>query len=155
MERDNQTGTTYEQIAIVGIGCRFPGGIISPATFWEFLLRGEDGTSEVPDSRWSLERHYDAERGKGISPREAASMDPQQRLLLETTWEAFEDAGIPAAALARKKVGVFVGLFTHDYENLHMRTSERHLQSPHSATGMSPRFRPTGFPSPLISWDRP
>ena len=160
MERDNQTGTTYEQIAIVGIGCRFPGGIISPATFWEFLLRGEDGTSEVPDSRWSLERHYDAERGKpgklytrrggfirdvkgfdpqffGISPREAASMDPQQRLLLETTWEAFEDAGIPAAALARKKVGVFVGLFTHDYENLHMRTSERHLQSPHSATGMS------------------
>lgn len=160
MERGFQSSTKYEQIAIVGIGCRFPGGITSPATFWEFLLRGEDGTSEVPESRWNLERHYDPERGKpgklyarrggflrdvkgfdpqffGISPREAASMDPQQRLLLETAWEAFEDAGIAATSLARHKVGVFVGLFTHDYENLHMRTSERHLQSPHSATGMS------------------
>ena len=54
----------YEPIAIVGIGCRFPGGIESPTTFWEVLLRGQDGTSEVPETRWSLDRHYDSARGK-------------------------------------------------------------------------------------------
>ncbi|GEO82311.1 type I polyketide synthase [Pararhodospirillum oryzae] len=150
----------YEPIAIVGIGCRFPGGIVSPATFWDFLLRGQDGTREVPETRWNLDRHYDPARGKpgkiytkrggflenvegfdsqffGISPREAAYMDPQQRLLLEVTWEAFEDACIPITHLARHKVGVYIGLFTHDYENIHMRTTERDLHSVHSATGMS------------------
>ncbi len=160
MKRDTFGSTSYEPIAIVGIGCRYPGGIVSPDTFWDFLMRGGDGTREVPESRWSLDRHYDPERGKpgklyakrggfldnvtgfdaqffGISPREAAYMDPQQRLLLQTTWEAFEDAGIPATSLEHHKVGVFIGLFTHDYENLHMRTTERHLQSSHSATGMS------------------
>lgn len=160
MTRDGFRSTAYQPIAIVGIGCRYPGGIVSPQSFWTFLMRGGDGTTEVPESRWSLDRHYDPERGKpgkvctrrggflddvtgfdpqffGISPREAAYMDPQQRLLLQTAWEAFEDAGIPPTGLERHKVGVFIGLFTHDYENLHMRTTERHLQSSHSATGMS------------------
>jgi acyl transferase domain-containing protein/NADPH:quinone reductase-like Zn-dependent oxidoreductase/NAD(P)-dependent dehydrogenase (short-subunit alcohol dehydrogenase family)/acyl carrier protein len=160
MTRTVSSDTVYEPIAIVGIGCRFPGGIVSPASFWEFLMRGVDGTREVPETRWSLDRHFDPERGKpgkiytrrggflddvkrfdpqffGISPREAAYMDPQQRLLLETTWEAFEDAGIAPTSLARHKVGVFIGLFTHDYENIHMRTTERNLHSTHSATGMS------------------
>ena len=105
----------YQPIAIVGIGCRFPGGIRSPRTFWDFLVHGRDGTSEVPPDRWSIEKFYDQDPGQvakiyakrggflddvsgfdpqffGISPREAAYVDPQQRLLLETTWEAFEDA---------------------------------------------------------------
>ena len=160
MTRSEARNSAYQPIAIVGIGCRFPGGIVSPKSFWDFLMRGGDGTSEVPESRWDADKHYDPERGKpgklytkrggflddvrgfdpqffGISPREAAYMDPQQRLLLETTWEAFEDAGIAPPGLERHKVGVFVGLFTHDYENVHMRTSELHLQSSHSATGMS------------------
>lgn len=160
MTRSKPNEAIYEPIAIVGIGCRYPGGIVSPASFWEFLMRGGDGTREVPENRWSVERHYDPERGKpgkvytkrggflddvkgfdpqffGISPREAAYMDPQQRLLLETSWEAFEDAGIAPPDLVRRKVGVFIGLFTHDYENTHMQPSERHLQSTHSATGMS------------------
>ena len=160
MTRTEPSITGYEPIAIVGIGCRYPGGIVSSTSFWDFLMRGVDGTRQVPETRWSLERHFDPERGKpgkiytrrggflddvkgfdpqffGISPREAAYMDPQQRLLLETTWEAFEDAGIAPTTLARRKVGVFIGLFTHDYENIHMRTTERNLHSTHSATGMS------------------
>ena len=151
---------TYSPIAIVGIGCRFPGGIESPQTFWDFMRDGRDGTREVPSDRWSIEKFYRSdpdEIGKtytcrggflddisgfdpqffGVSPREAAYMDPQQRLLLEVTWEAFEDAAIPPGSWADRKVGVYVGLFTHDYENLHMRVSEQALYGPHSATGMS------------------
>lgn len=150
----------YEPIAIIGIGCRFPGGIVSPQSFWDLLVAGGDGTGEVPASRWNVDKYYDENRaveGKlytkrggflndvtgfdpqffGISPREAAFMDPQQRLLLETTWEAFEDAGIPPDDWAHKKVGIFVGLFTHDYENLHMQPTESGAYSSHSATGMS------------------
>jgi len=150
----------YQPVAIVGIGCRFPGGIDSPQTFWNLLEEGRDATGEVPSSRWSADKFYDqnpdevgklyAKRGGflkavagfdpqffGISPREAAYMDPQQRLLLETTWEAFEDAAIPPGVWADGKVGVYMGLFTHDYENLHMRSSEQPLYGPHSATGMS------------------
>ncbi len=151
----------YSPIAIVGIGCRFPGGIESPKTFWDFLLRGGDGTCEAPPSRWAVDDFYDPDpeaigkiyvrRGGfltgdveqfdpqffGISPREASYMDPQQRLLLEVTWEAFEDAAIRPSRWAHHKVGVFIGLFTHDFENLHMRLSEEALTGPHSATGVS------------------
>ncbi|MBZ0218235.1 MAG: polyketide synthase, partial [Fimbriimonadaceae bacterium] len=155
-----EIAVTYQPIAIVGIGCRFPGGIVSPQTFWDFLAQGRDGTCQVPADRWSLEKFYSrnpsasgkiyTDRGGfiddvfgfdpqffGISPREASFMDPQQRLLLETTWEAFEDAGIPPGSWSHQKVGVFVGLFTHDYENIHMRISEHDLYGPHSATGVS------------------
>jgi len=150
----------YPPVAIVGIGCRFPGGIGSPQAFWALLADGCDGTSEVPPDRWSMDKYYDPDpkqvgkiytrRGGflgdvsgfdpqffGISPREAAYLDPQQRLLLETTWQAFEDAGIAPRTWAGRKVAVFVGLFTHDYENIHMRVTERGLYGPHSATGMS------------------
>lgn len=150
----------YQPIAIVGIGCRFPGGVASPKDFWTLLTEEVDGTSEVPPDRWSIEKYYDPDpkrpgkvytkRGGfiggisgfdpqffGISPREVSYVDPQHRLLLETTWEAFEDAGIAPSKWADRKVGVFVGLFTHDYENIHMRVSERPIHGPHSATGVS------------------
>lgn len=131
-----------DPIAIVGMGCRFPGGADSPAQFWELLQRGIDASSEVPAGRWDVDAFYDPDpdapgrsytkRGSfltgpvdgfdatmfGLSPREAASMDPQQRLLLEVAWEALEDAGIPIEELAGSRTGVFVGINSADYLQL-------------------------------------
>ncbi|WP_343061793.1 type I polyketide synthase [Mycobacterium vicinigordonae] len=149
-----------EALAIVGIGCRFPGGAHSVEAFWNSLCGETDATCVVPETRWDAGRYFDpnpAKVGKmvtfrggflnqidqfdpqffGISPREANLLDPQQRLLLETTWEALEDGGIPADALAGTDVGVFVGGFTLDYQLLQNqgRTSRYRLKT-HSATGM-------------------
>ncbi len=125
-----------EPIAIVGIGCRFPGAH-GPRAFWNVLHEGLDCIREVPPDRWQAEAYYDAKTGPGkmnsrwggflegidefdaeffgISPREAERMDPQQRLLLETSWETFEDAGIDPTRLAGSPIGVFVGISTNDY----------------------------------------
>lgn len=154
------TERTREPLAIIGIGCRLPGGVDSPESYWSLLRSGIDATREVPETRWHAARFYDpnpAKAGKmvtrrggfldeidqfdaqffGISPREANLLDPQQRLLLQTTWEALEDGGIPAQRLAGAQVGVFVGGFTLDYQLLQNqgRTS-RFRFKPHSATGM-------------------
>src|SRR6266542_2122420 len=125
-------------IAIVGIGCRYPGGIVDVETFWRVLDEGIDAVTEVPRERWDIDALYDpdpAAPGKmtsryggflpeidrfdaeffGISPREAVSLDPQQRLLLETSWEALEHAGIAAERLEGSGTGVFVGLMSHEY----------------------------------------
>ena len=106
-----------DRIAIIGIGCRFPGGVNDAESFWKLLLERKDAVSEVPADRWNVERYYDPEPGIagktfakragfldqidkfdpqffGISPREAPYVDPQHRLLLETAWEAIEDAGL-------------------------------------------------------------
>src|SRR5262245_15619724 len=127
-----------EPIAIVGIGCRYPGGIVDAETFWRLLEEGIDAVTEVPRERWDIDALYDpdpAAPGKmttrcggflpeidrfdagffGISPREAVSLDPQQRLLLETSWEALEHAGIAAEQLEGSGTGVFVGLMSHEY----------------------------------------
>jgi 3-oxoacyl-(acyl-carrier-protein) synthase/NADPH:quinone reductase-like Zn-dependent oxidoreductase/acyl carrier protein len=117
-----------EPIAVVGIGCRFAGGIDSPATFWRALMEGRDAVAARPVNRWRATdsrapvngaflddvEGFDA-RFFGIAPREAAAMDPQHRLLLEVTWEAFEHAAIDPHALAGSRTGVFVGLATNDY----------------------------------------
>lgn len=128
-----------EPIAIIGIGCRFPGGVNNPDTFWQLLVNGVDAISEVPPDRFDVEAYYDptpATPGKvmsrwggyldqvdqfdaaffGISPREADRMDPQQRLLLETAWEALEDAGQVPDSDKTRQTGVFVGLWLNDYE---------------------------------------
>ncbi|WP_445166123.1 type I polyketide synthase [Mycolicibacterium sp. Dal123E01] len=147
-------------LAIVGVGCRLPGGADSADALWTLLRNEIDATCDVPESRWNANRYHDPNPSKvgkivtrrggflseidqfdpqffGISPREAHSLDPQQRLLLHATWEALEDAGIPPDSLAGTDVGVFVGGFTLDYQLLQNQghTSRYRFKS-HSATGM-------------------
>ena len=117
-----------EPVAVVGIGCRFPGGVDSPATFWRLLTEGRDAIGARPPGRWATTdgaapreggflsdvEGFDA-RFFAIAPREAAAMDPQHRLLLEVTWEAVEHAAIDPTRLAGTHAGVFVGLATNDF----------------------------------------
>lgn len=131
-----------DSIAIVGIGCRLPGGASDPSTFWEHLAQGKDAITEIPADRSQFKGLYSdvpktpgtiaSQKGGfigqhiaefdanyfGISPREANSMDPQQRLLLEVAQEAIEDAGILPEELKGSKTGVYVGSFNNDYEML-------------------------------------
>jgi polyketide synthase 12/epothilone polyketide synthase D len=131
-------GTVHEPIAIIGIGCRFPGGANSPESFWDLLVRGVDAVTEVPPDRWNKKAFYDPELHKpgkahscwggfvdgidqfdapffGISPREASRMDPQQRLLLESAWRALEDGGQVLQRLAGSRTAVFVGISSWEY----------------------------------------
>ncbi|MCP5425309.1 MAG: type I polyketide synthase [Gammaproteobacteria bacterium] len=128
----------HEPIAIIGIGCRFPGGADNPEKFWRLLRDGVDAIVEVPPDRWDLASYYDPDptvAGKmytrhggflqkpeyfdpsffAISPREAAGMDPQQRLLLEMSWEALEHAAQAPESLYGRSVGVFVGMSNVDF----------------------------------------
>ncbi|WP_167366263.1 beta-ketoacyl synthase N-terminal-like domain-containing protein, partial [Streptomyces caeruleatus] len=117
-----------EPVAIVGIGCRYPGGVSSPSDLWDVLAGGVDATSGFPVDRGWEQADADFRRGGflhdaaefdagffGISPREALAMDPQQRLLLETAWEALERARIDPHSLKGSKTGVYAGLMYHDY----------------------------------------
>ena len=152
-------GTNKQPLAIVGIGCRFPGGVTSAETFWKMVSEGKDAIVDVPSNRWDYRKFFDADNkrpGKtrvkqggylqqpldefdplffGISPREAAFTDPQQRLLLEVVWEAFEDAGITAQALAGSNTGVFIGGFNLD--NLLLQLGRDNLELISSSTAAS------------------
>lgn len=147
----------HEPIAIIGAGCRYPGGIEDPELLWRVVRDGVDAVSDVPPDRWDVDAYYDPDpkaAGKmvtrrggflaqldrfdaqffGISPREATTMDPQQRLLLETAYEAIERAGLAADRLVGSNTGVFVGITTGDYGQL-LRIGDPESSDVYSATG--------------------
>jgi len=157
---DELEAARHEPIAVVGLGCRFPGAD-GPEAFWALLRDGVDAVSEVPADRWDVDAYYDPDPeapGKmstrfgaflqgidrfdpqmfGISPREAINMDPQQRLILEVAWEALEHAGIAPDGLAGTDTAVFVGSSTHDYGFMHIRYGEPSKFDAYFGTGNAP-----------------
>ncbi|MFD5436049.1 acyltransferase domain-containing protein [Kitasatospora sp. NPDC127067] len=138
---------SHEPVAVVGIGCRFPGGP-DPSAFWRLLVEGGDAVGPVPGARRELLNDRVRWGGFidgidrfdplffGISPREAVQMDPQQRLILELSWEALEDAGIAPHSLVGSDTGVFMASCWGDYAALaHYRGPDSQI-TPHTATGM-------------------
>lgn len=149
-----------EPIAIVGIGCHLPGGVVDPDSFWRLLVSKTDATCDIPEDRWDIRKFCDDDGstlGKTcvhhggfldridefdpaffrISPREAVWLDPQQRLALRVAWESIDDAGLDLADLAGTDVGVFMGGFTLDYQLLqNYGVQSRYELDAHSATGM-------------------
>ena len=147
-----------DRIAIIGVGCRFPGGINDAEAFWKLLIEGREALSDVPKDRWNLERYFDAEPGLpgksvarragfldqidqfdpqffGISPREAPHVDPQHRLMLETAWEAIEDAGLILDFEKGTDLGVFVGISHNDYQGIQSTAGDHFGITPHTPTG--------------------
>ena len=147
-----------EGIAIVGIGCRFPGGVYDTESLWKLLLEAREAVCEVPPDRWNVERFYDPEPGVlgksiarrggfidgvdqfdpqffGISPREAPYVDPQHRLVLETAWEAIEDAGIVLDLERGTNLAVFMGISHNDYQVIQGSPWDSSGITPHSPTG--------------------
>ena len=143
-----------EPIAIIGLGCRFPGAENLQA-FWSMIRDGKTGIVEVPKSRWDVNAYYDADQSKpgkantrwggfledidrfdpqffGIAPKEAVTMDPQQRLLLEVAWSTLEDAGQIPENLKGSKTGVFIGIGTHDYS---IMMWQQPVSEPYATTG--------------------
>ena len=155
-EEAEQPGT--DPIAIVGLGCRFPGGANDPDSFWRMLSSGADAIREFPSNRWEFNKLFDPNPdsiGKahpkwagtledvdkfdadffGISPLEATSMDPQQRILLEVGWEALENAGQTPGSLAERQTGVFVGVLTDDYGKLQRKNGDLGSPDVYTLTG--------------------
>ncbi|SDM38948.1 type I polyketide synthase [Allokutzneria albata] len=136
--------TDDDPIVIVGMSCRFPGGVRSPEEFWELMRSGGDAITEPPADRgWPvsaaggfLDGAYDFDAAFfGISPREALAMDPQQRVFLELCWEAVERAGVDAASLRGSRTGVFVGTSGQDYTRLLLSSPAREELEGLIATG--------------------
>ncbi len=148
-EQDRQK---KEPIAIIGMGCRFPGGANTPEKYWQLLSNGVDAVSEVPANRWDTDQYFDPDPGAigkmyvrhgafidemdrfdadyfDISPREANRMDPQQRLLLEVTYSALEHAGQAPDQLKHHPTGVFIGACTDDYAYMNFSGDPRNIDA--------------------------
>jgi len=170
----------HEGIAIVGIGCRFPGGAVDPAGYWRVLSEGMDTIAEVPSDRWNADSLYHpdpdqpgkvytrsggflrdidqfAPRFFGISPREASRMDPQHRLLLEVAWEAMERSGRSPSTLSGSRTGVFIGMMGQDYTQIATQSPEvidAHTGAGNSASVAAGRLSFTfGFQGPSLTLD--
>jgi acyl transferase domain-containing protein len=148
--------SSNQPLAIIGLGCRFPGGVTDANSYWQLLIRGGSGITEVPANRWNWKNYYHPNSevpGRmvtkwggfldhhnefdgqffGLSPREINQMDIQQRWLMETSWEALENAGMTRSELKGGRVGVFVGISSHD--QLDVQRGDISLIDIHSGTG--------------------
>lgn len=173
----DQEAKANEPIAIVGMGCRFPGGVNSPEQFWQLLSRAEHGIVDVPDDRWDMDSLYSDQRGApgkmytrkagfidrpgyfdpeffGISPREAKSMDPQQRLLLEVCWQALEHANIVPDALRDSDTGMFLGIGQNDYGLLQLYAEDYQRINTYDGSGNGFCFA-SGRVSYVMGWQGP
>jgi acyl transferase domain-containing protein/acyl carrier protein len=150
-------GPRPDDIAVVGVGCRFPGGVRDLDTLWDVLLQGRDVIEKVPADRWDESFFHDDPKNPGttycreggflddidrfdadffgISPREAREMDPQQRLLLEVSWQAMEDAGVPRERWYGTRTSVHVGILASDYLLLHTKAAGTETIDPYFASG--------------------
>lgn len=156
----NTASYKEDSIAIIGMSCRLPGSVNSVDAFWRLLRDGKDAIIEIPKSRWDAGLYYSSDKdapGKivtrfggfldevdrfdasffNIAPREAVNTDPQQRILLELTWEALEHAGLNPESLAGTQTGVFAGIFSNDYELLHVKCHDPQSLNAYFATGNS------------------
>lgn len=159
MGGDKEEDPSEEDVAIVGISCRFPGGANSPEEYWDVLINGINGICEMPAERWDVDHYYSPDKeepGKmysrkggflnvpidrfdpkffNMSPKEARSLDPQQRLLLELTWEAFENGGINIAQHYGSNTGVYIGIAGEEYSFAHYKSGDLTKIDAYSLTG--------------------
>lgn len=158
-DKEKTQNIEKDDVAIIGMSCRFPNGGNSPEEYWDVLIEGKNGISTTPKNRWDSDKYYSEDKdepGKmytkkagflnipinefdaqffNISPKEAESLDPQQRLLLELTWEAFESSGMDIGEYFGTNTGVYVGIAGEEYSFAHYKSGDLSKVNAYSLTG--------------------